>query len=222
MEAVIKVGGSLAEEPTSIRALCCKLSELAVAHRILIVPGGGKFADTVREFDRVFNLSDSSAHNMAILAMDQYGLFLSDITPNSRTTTVLGMTKNSRGAGVTWIFLPSRLMVGRASVEHSWDVTSDSIAAYIAGELKAEKLILVTDVDGVFTADPKQDPNARLMETVTAGELLSSDRRTSVDRFLPKILLRTRLDCYVVNGRYPKRVDAILKGERVISTRIIV
>ena len=47
MEAVLKVGGSLAEEPFSLRRLCQELSELAKVHRIAIVPGGGKFADTV-------------------------------------------------------------------------------------------------------------------------------------------------------------------------------
>ncbi len=89
MEAVLKVGGSLAEDPTSLAMLCQELSVLAKAHRIVIVPGGGKFADTVRKLDKTYNISDVVAHKMAILAMDQYGLLLSDVTPGSYVSYVL-------------------------------------------------------------------------------------------------------------------------------------
>ena len=41
VEAVVKVGGSLAEDPASLRSLCKELERLARKHRILVVPGGG-------------------------------------------------------------------------------------------------------------------------------------------------------------------------------------
>ena len=81
MEAVLKVGGSLAEYPTSLERLCKELAIFAKDHKILVVPGGGRFADVVRGFDKTYCLSSIVAHKMAILAMDQFGLFLSDITP---------------------------------------------------------------------------------------------------------------------------------------------
>jgi len=221
VEATIKVGGSLSEEPPRLRALCRELSLLARTHRILIVPGGGKFADAVREFDQTFNLSDTIAHKMAILAMDQFGLFLSNIVPNSQISYTLKEAKKLSETGSPTILLPSRLMFQKDPLEHSWDVTSDSIAAHIAGELNAKKLILVTDVDGIFTNDPKRDSNARLIEKLSANELLNWNERTSVDRFLPKILIRTRMNCYVVNGKYHERVKAILEDEKTICTRIV-
>jgi len=150
MEAVLKVGGSLAEDPASLAMLCQELSVLAKAHRIVIVPGGGKFADTVRKLDKTYNISDVVAHKMAILAMDQYGLFLSDVTPSSYVSYVLKEINNSVN-GMLPIFLPSKLMFSKDPLEHSWDVTSDTIAAYIAGVLHAKKLVLVTDVDGIFS-----------------------------------------------------------------------
>ena len=48
---MIKVGGSLLEAPQSLEALGLELSGLAKKHRFIVVPGGGKFADTVREQD---------------------------------------------------------------------------------------------------------------------------------------------------------------------------
>jgi len=221
MEAVVKVGGSLADDPASLASLCQELSVLAKAHGILIVPGGGEFADTVREFDKTYSLSNTVAHKMAILAMDQYGFFLSDITPNSYVSHSLEEISNS-AKGTLPIFLPSKLMFREDPLEHSWDVTSDTIAAYIAGLLHAEKLILVTDVDGIFSEDPKKNVDAKLIEELSAKKLLGWNKRTSVDKTLPKILLKANLDCYVVNGGYPERIKMILENKKTVCTHVTV
>jgi len=217
----VKVGGSLADDPASLASLCQELSVLAKAHGILIVPGGGEFADTVREFDKTYSLSNTVAHKMAILAMDQYGFFLSDITPNSYVSHSLEEISNS-AKGTLPIFLPSKLMFREDPLEHSWDVTSDTIAAYIAGLLHAEKLILVTDVDGIFSEDPKKNVDAKLIEELSAKKLLGWNKRTSVDKTLPKILLKANLDCYVVNGGYPERIKMILENKKTVCTHVTV
>jgi hypothetical protein len=219
MDAVLKVGGSLADYPASLRKLCKELASLAEDYRLLAVPGGGKFADTVREFDKTYMLSNTASHKMAVLAMDQYGLFLSDITPNAYVVDSLEQAKKPSYKRLP-IFLPSRLIFSEDPFEHSWDVTSDSIAAYIAGVLQAKELILITDVDGIFSEDPKKNKNAKLIARIHAKTLLSLNKRTSVDKTLPRILLETKLNCYVVNGRYPQRVKAALKGKDSVYTYI--
>ena len=222
MEAVVKVGGSLEESPASLRVLCQELSKLSKRHRILIVPGGGRFADRVRESDKEFSLSPTIAHKMAILGMDQLGLLLSDVIPNSQVTYSLKEAKKFSEKGLLPILLPSRLMFRNGRLQHSWDVTSDSIAAHIALKVHVEKLILATDVDGVFSNNPKEDLKAKLIEKLPVLELLSWNKRTSVDKFLPKILSKTRLKCYIVNGQHPKRIKDILENRETICTRIIV
>jgi len=221
MDAPLKIGGSLSEEPVKLRALCRELSEMARTHRVTVVPGGGRFADSVRKLDERFNLQATVAHNMAILAMDQYGMFLSSITPGSRTTRTLDGARQHSEAGLVPILLPSRLMSRADPLPHSWEVTSDSITAYIAGELRSEKLVLVTDVDGIYTGDPKDDPAAELIEEISVADLSKREARTSVDSYLPMIIREARLDCYVVNGGYPERVRAILDNELPVCTRII-
>jgi aspartokinase-like uncharacterized kinase len=221
MEAVLKVGGSLAENPTSLTRLCQQLSALAKTYRIVIVPGGGKFADTVRKIDKTYKLSDVVAHKMAILAMDQYGFFLSDITPKAYVSHSLKAVGNS-AKGTLPILLPSKIMFREDSLGHSWDVTSDTIAAYIACLLHAEKLVLVTDVDGIFSEDPKKTSDAKLVEELSAEELLGWNRRTSIDKVLPKILLQANLDCYVVNGRYPERIKLIMENKKAVCTHVTV
>jgi aspartokinase-like uncharacterized kinase len=221
MEAVLKVGGSLADDPASLANLCQQLSALAAAHRIALVPGGGEFADTVRKFDKTYGLSNTVAHKMAILAMDQYGFLLSDITPRAYVSHSLKEVISS-AKGTLPILLPSKIMFREDPLEHSWDVTSDTIAAYIACLLDAEKLVLVTDVDGIFSEDPKKILDARLVEELSAEELLGWNRRTSVDKVLPKILLQANLDCYVVNGRYPERIKLILENKKTVCTHVTV
>ena len=219
MEAVLKVGGSLSEYSGIITKLCRELTVLAENYRIALVPGGAKFADAARKFDKTYGLSNVVAHKMAILAMDQYGFFLSDITPNCYVSYSLEEISNSTKEKIP-IFLPSKHMFQEDPLENSWDVTSDTIAAYVAGLLYAKKLLLVTDVDGIFYEDPKKVLGAELVEELAAEELLSWNRRTSVDRILPKIILETKLDCYVVNGRYPERIKKILENKKTVCTHI--
>jgi len=220
MDAVIKIGGSLAEDPERLRALCTKLSEFAKKYAIIVVPGGGRFADVVRDFDKRFTLSSGISHRMAILGMDQFGLLLSHIIPNSCATYLLSDAKQLSEIKVVPIFLPSRLMFKEDPLENSWNVTSDSIAAYVASRLHAAKVLLVTDVDGIFTKDPRKHADAVLIERLSAEELLKLNKRTSVDRYLPKLLLDVQVDCYVVNGKYLERIEAILAGQQVTCTLI--
>jgi aspartokinase-like uncharacterized kinase len=220
MDAVIKVGGSLAEKPTALKALGNKLSEIAEGYSIVVVPGGGKFADALRECNQQYTLSADAAHKMAILGMNQFGLLLSQVMPNSCTTYAVGDAKRLSEGKTVPIFLPSRLMFRENPLEASWDVTSDAIAAYIASQLNAHKLILATNVDGIFESDPKKQVDAQLIPKLSASELLAFAQRTSVDKFLPKLLLKTHLECYVVNGFYPERIAAILAGRNTVYTLI--
>ncbi len=219
MDAVIKVGGSLAEDPAALKALCKELGEAAKKHSLVVVPGGGKFADVVRAFDRRFALSSAVAHRMAVLAMDQYGLLLTQLIPNSRPIIALEEAQGLLRRRIVPVLLPSELMLQNEAFEPSWDVTSDSIAAYFASRLCAAKLILVTNVDGIFTKDPMKFKEAELFEEISIAELLSLGRN-SVDRFLPKLLSETALDCYVVNGKRPERVAAVLDGRDTVCTHI--
>jgi aspartokinase-like uncharacterized kinase len=220
LDAVVKVGGSLATDSTVLKALCAELSRVAEKHRLLVVPGGGEFADVVRAADARFGLSSRVSHKMAVLGMDQFGLLLSDLIPRARVAFSLGVVEGLSGVGRVVILLPSRLVFRARSLPASWDVTSDSIAAYVAGRLGASKLILITDVDGVFTGNPKMDGYAELLSDVSASGLLELGLRTSVDRFLPKMLLKFGLDCFVVNGRFPERVSQVLTGETTVYTHI--
>lgn len=219
---VTKVGGSLANQPARLRELVNVLCEQSKKYPLLIVPGGGEFADTVRKLDKQFSLSAQASHRMAILAMDQYGLLLADLIPNAIIVRTIDSAKKVLTAGNLPIFLPSDLLFREDPLENSWDITSDSIALYLANRLQAMRVLFLTDVDGIFTQKPQGSQTKKLFEKVSAVELIEIGERTSVDKALPKLLLKWPIPCYVVNGFYPSRVEAILNQKEATSTLITV
>ena len=138
---VVKIGGSLLGSPELERWLqiFAKFSD----GNIVIVPGGGVFANAVRDSQKLSKISDACAHRLAVLAMDQYGLLLANLNP-------LLATANSELeiAERTWqhraiVWLPSKMVLSNDSIPQSWDVTSDSLAAWLADNLNAQHLVLV-------------------------------------------------------------------------------
>ena len=186
--------------------------------KLIIVPGGANFADTVRYFYDKYLLSEDIAHKMAILAMDQYGLLLKDIAGEAILTySPDDAIKDGKGLH---ILLPSKIMFTLDPLENTWDVTSDSIAAYIASYINAEKLILVKNVDGLLAEDINKNLKTKIIKRISAEKLLKEKNRNCVDGFLPKILIDAQLFCYIVNGKHPERIESVLNSRTDIYTEI--
>ena len=141
--SVIKIGGGLASEPGALDRVCRAVAASGCDHRILVVPGGGLFADTVREFDRAIGVSPDAAHWMSILAMDQYAHVLAERIPGAALIEEPGALFQALISSGVAVLAPSRWMRSADVLPHSWDVTSDSIAAFVAGALDAARLILI-------------------------------------------------------------------------------
>jgi 5-(aminomethyl)-3-furanmethanol phosphate kinase len=141
--SVIKVGGGLSQLPGALERVCSALEALSQQHPMLLVPGGGPFADAVRTFECKAGLSPAAAHWMAILAMDQYAYVLADRISGGVIVEQPGDVREILSAGRIPIMAPARWMRSADVLPHSWDVTSDSIAAVVAGALGARRLALI-------------------------------------------------------------------------------
>ena len=142
---VVKVGGSLA----AAEALLFWLDMLSCYGngKVVIVPGGGPFSELVHESQSYWKFDDSSAHYMALLAMTQFGLMLSGMQPSLvPVESKQDIVKVLANSGVP-IWLPTDMVTSDNSIEHSWDVTSDSLAAWLATRLGASRLLLVKSVE---------------------------------------------------------------------------
>lgn len=148
-DTVVKVGGALLDRPDAadgvVRAL---VSAAARGARILVVPGGGPFADTVRAVDARVRIEPAVAHWMAVLAMEQYALLLASRARGCRLVRNAEESAAALAAFQLPVLAPYRWLRESDPLPHSWDVTSDSVAAWLAGELGADRLILVKPVAG--------------------------------------------------------------------------
>ncbi|MGB9175689.1 MAG: uridylate kinase [Methanoregula sp.] len=187
---VVKLGGSLSSRvPDLVPVL------LASERPLFIVPGGGMFADAVRKL----RVDDDSAHWMAIASMDQYGLFIGS---QGIMTTAFLQTPHQ-----PVVFLPYCSLRQHDPLPHSWDVTSDSIAAWVA-DLLGLDLLLLKSVDGILE-------NGSLMEQVKIPV-----KTEVLDPFFIPFVLEKKVKTIIINGSRVDRIEKFLRGESVSGTRI--
>jgi aspartokinase-like uncharacterized kinase len=140
---VVKVGGGLLADGGRIDAVLAAIARADGGASLLVIPGGGPFADAVREADRRIGLTEDAAHWMAVLAMDQYAELIVARMPGAVLVFTEQQIRGARARGLIPVLAPCRWLRERDPLPHSWDVTSDSIAAWFAGALGARRLVLV-------------------------------------------------------------------------------
>lgn len=139
---VIKLGGSLmcsSELPFWLESI----ESAAKNTDIVIVPGGGEFADSVRSLQKTYQFDDLVAHRMALLAMCQYGYLLTGLNPQLKIVHNIEILGSYLGKKLPLLWLPMALIDDNSEISANWDFTSDSISLWLATKLTAQKLIIV-------------------------------------------------------------------------------
>jgi aspartokinase-like uncharacterized kinase len=143
---IVKFGGSLLAS-----SALDGLLGAAAACGAIVVPGGGPFADAVRIAQAKQGFGDAAAHAMAILAMEQTAFLLADRAP---AFALCATREDFADAAVRPTIWRPAAMALDADLPRSWEVTSDSLALWLATELRAPRLVLVKS--GPITAnDPE-------------------------------------------------------------------
>ncbi len=143
IDTVLKLGGSVLAHPQQFESALRTIERLARERGLLVVPGGGLFADAVRDTDRRFHPGDSAAHWMAVLAMDQHAHLIAARLQRGMVVAAVPEAIEAIAAGSIPVLAPYQWLREADPLPHSWDVTSDSIAAWVAGALGATRLVLV-------------------------------------------------------------------------------
>ncbi len=209
MDAVVKVGGSLLQSG-SLPSLMTVLGELARTHRLVVVPGGGPFADAVRGACSRHDPGASAAHWMAILAMDQHAHLLSGLQPAARLVTGPEEATRVLTEGLLPVLAPFRWLRAADPLPHGWHVTSDSIAAWVAAQLSARRLVLLKSVEGVPGTSGDIAAEAPLRSAALAG---------IVDEHFERAV-EPGLESWVLSGREPGRLRELLTAGRARGTRL--
>ncbi len=100
--------------------------------------------------------------------------------------------------------------------------STTAVAALLAEAIKAEKLIIATDVDGVYTDDPKKNPNATLLKKVSIREVIDILRQEHepgsyklLDAIALQVIIRSQIITHVINGFDPLNVKRAIEGEEI-------
>ncbi len=223
MKVVLKLGGLIFDSELSsgkIEGYAKAIKELCKTNKLIIVTGGGPVSRKYISAARELGASEAIC--------DQIGIHVSRVNARLLVAALgdsafpeipesLGAMRTCAATGL--IVVMGGLQPGQ----------STNAAAALAAEItRADLVVNATDVDGVYTADPQKDPNAKKLDEVTPDELaaiLSQEgfrggEYALVDPLAIRIIKRSGIPVILVNGRDAKNVVKAIQGKR-IGTRIV-
>ena len=154
---------------------------------------------------------------MAILGMEQFGWVLSELIPRAVRCADLARARELAGRR-TPVLLPAGLPLD--ALPASWHVTADSIAAWVADQVGAGRLVLLKEADGLFAGPPAQGAPIGRLSVAGLAALRAAGRAEGVDEHLPAMLGGARFETWVIGGRDPARLAELLEHGTTAGTRI--
>ena len=205
---VLKLSGHLINYEDVIKKTLHELRPLSKLVKFVVIPGGSVFADLVRELQKKLGFNDDVAHWLAIKAMEVYGTYIKSLDDLGITVEVDNLIEvyDAVSRGGIPIFMPYKILKTLNELPHSWDVTSDSIAIYIAELLRACMVILAKPVDGIL------DKQGNLIKKITKTDLqqLSTD---VIDSYTMELLRKVEIPLIIYNMFKPYLLRSIVNGE---------
>jgi aspartokinase-like uncharacterized kinase len=215
---VVKLGGSLAFS----KALPAWLAAIgAGAGKTVLVVGGGPFADAVRAAQPRMGFDDVAADAMALLAMEQYAVAVASLGQSLAVAESYPRIRRALEAGEVPVWAPSRMVKKarrraappssrkRVDIPASWDVTSDSLAVWLAHKLRARRLFLIKQVP--VEAQGSAD------QSVTAEHLA---RTGVVDKAFPRSLAVSGVEGFLLGPHDTEGLAVALCEGTPIGSRI--
>jgi aspartokinase-like uncharacterized kinase len=175
---VVKLGGSHAFAP-HLQDWLAALADCG--GRVVLVPGGGPFADAVRTAQPRMGFDAAAAHHMALLAMEQYGCSLASFGPPYAPAASEAAMRRLLARRKVPIWMASRMALAAADIPASWDVTSDSLAVWLAGRIGAKRVLLVKALEVPTQPVAARDFTANgVVDSAFAGFLAASGVQASI------------------------------------------
>ncbi|NHJ23926.1 MAG: hypothetical protein EAX89_05095 [Candidatus Lokiarchaeota archaeon] len=210
-QAIFKVGGKIFENRKNLISTISQLTSLYernIIHKIVLIAGGGSYANFIRRLDQKFSIGDDISHWMAIYSMDLNGKKISRYFPRVKRTKNLEEIKKANK--IFTIFLPYKFLRQNDILDHSWNISSDSIALYLAYKLNMKICFLIKNVDGIIDRNNKVIKELSSKEYIrlkNLGKLADfSSKEDSlklskpIDSYLPDLINKYQIDCVLLNG----------------------
>ncbi|RLE54726.1 MAG: UMP kinase [Thermoprotei archaeon] len=224
---VLKLGGHVLWSEQGIRAdvvegYCTVVRELVnEGHRVALVVGGGSIARMFVKYGRELGLSEGQCDVLGIECARLNALLVAQLMSDiSYPEVPRSLDETLKALATSRVVVIGGLQPGQSTT---------AVACVIADTWPCDVLIIATDVDGIYTDDPKKNPRANKLRSVRASELLKmflhqvkycAGTYTLFDYVSLSILARARFRAYVINGLDPRNVVRVLRGED-IGTEIL-
>ena len=252
MRIVIKIGTSTLAHPTGhlnirlVEALCKTISDIKNAgHQVILVSSGaigmgvGKLGLLERPKDIPTKQAAAAVGQCEL--MYTYDKLFGEYNHTVAQLLITGEDIRSHQRHQNFSNTLNRLLdLGALPIINENDTVStdeivigdnDTLAAYVAESVKAELLILLSDINGLYTADPHKDPNAQLIPVIEkltediyalAGASSTKQGTGGMVTKLRAAAIATEAGCDMViaNGKDPENLYAILDG-KAVGTRFM-
>lgn len=221
MHVVISLGGSLINPGTPDTKLLRGISKIIKKsrHSFGIVCGGGKVAREYARAVRKVGGSESDADRVAVLATRQNAELLIAALGEHAYPAVLDDFKKAGEA-----ILGSKVVVMGGTIP---GITTDADSVLLAEEIGAKRVVNVSNVDGVYSEDPRKSRKAKKYSRLTFKKLVSlatkADRRRAGEHFIfdllaCKLIARSGIETHFVGGRGLRDVEAAIDGRKHSGT----
>ena len=218
-QAIFKIGGQILENSKNIESTISQLTQLYeenILQKILLIPGGGSYANFIRRIDEELMLGDDLAHWMAIYSMNYNGIELNRKYPKLECIGELEKFQDAKKKFC--VFLPYNDLRKNDTLPHSWDVTSDSIALYIAYKLQLNRCFLIKDVEGIYSNSMEL---IKKITTLQYGELKKSGRLAEIGLNQDNLKKSKPIDSYLLTLIDKYKISCILLNGTLQNSRII-
>ena len=206
-------------DPDTVGAICSQISEIRqLGVEIAIVVGGGNIyrgLNAARKgVDRV------TGDNMGMLATIINALSMMDTLERMGSFTRVMSAINVEAFVEPYIrrravrHMEKNRIVILAGGTGKPDFTTDTAASLRAMEIGAEVLIKGTNVEGVYSADPKKEASAEFLSELSYEDVISRELRV-MDLTSITLLKDNRIPVRVVNIQVPGNLMKVVSGEKV-------
>lgn len=219
MRVVVKLGGhAFPSEPDADRisgyARVFKRLKKA-GHRLVVVTGGGATARSYIEASRKLGANEALCDQIAIVGTRMNAWLLINGLGEDAYPNVPASLQEMRFA-----FEGGRIIVMGGLLPGQ---STDAVAALVSELIGASTLIKATDTDGIYTADPQKNPDAKKLDEISCTQLMRVLLRESMgageyellDPVAVKLIERSRTPMRVIDGRKPENIEKAVRGEEI-------
>lgn len=213
MKVVISLGGSLISlnESDYIKEVANLIKKVSKDFDLYIVVGGGKLAREYIQAARKFCNDERYLDKLGIMATRLNAMLINSFFKKEIPESIENAAK-----------MAPPVIMGGTTPGHS----TDAVAAMLAREIKAECLIIATDVDGIYDKDPKKYKDAKKLDRISIKELRKmageewkkAGESAVIDAIACKIIEEEKIETFVVNGKKLDELENAIYGKKFNGT----